>query len=133
MLAGSWISSMVPAHILKIVSGIVFIIFGILTFRAGREEGETRGGNRNPFLSGFVLIFLTEWGDKTQIMAALFAAEYDPVLVLVAAMSSLILLSLVAVYLGRIISEKVPRRVVARIAGISFLAIGMAFIAPAFF
>ena len=129
VLAGSWIGTVVPAHLVKAFSGIIFIVFGILTVRSGQAGGETRGKSRNPFLSGFVLIFLTEWGDKTQIMAALFAAEYDPVLVLIGAMASLALLSLTAIYLGRMISEKLDQKTAARIAGTVFIVIGISFFA----
>lgn len=132
VLAGSWISTVVPAYLVKAFSGVIFIVFGILTLRSGKTAGETRGKSRNPFLSGFILIFLTEWGDKTQIMAALFAAEYDPVLVFVGAMAALALLSLMAIYLGRIVSEKISPKTAARIAGVIFMAIGVAFSISAF-
>lgn len=50
--------------------------------------------SRSAFISGFSMIFLSEWGDKTQIASALFATEYDPHMVLTGVMMALFLLSL---------------------------------------
>jgi putative Ca2+/H+ antiporter (TMEM165/GDT1 family) len=66
----------------KIASGAVFIIFGLLTLRAEKEKEEGKLRFKSSLLSGFALIFMMEWGDKTQIASALFAAKYDPPMVL---------------------------------------------------
>ncbi|MBA7529262.1 putative manganese exporter [subsurface metagenome] len=127
VLIGSWIINIVPIRLLKIFSGIIFIIFGVLILRDKAVNGESRLYSRNSFLSGFVLIFITEWGDKTQIASGIFATKYNPLMVLIGAMTALTLLSVVAIYLGRFVSNKVDKKVVTKIAGTVFILIGISF------
>jgi len=127
VLIGSWIINIVPIRLLKILSGIIFIIFGMLILRDKEVKGKNRLYFRNSFLSGFALIFVTEWGDKTQIAAGIFATKYNPLMVLTGAMTALALLSITAIYLGRFISNKVDKKVVTKIAGIVFILMGISF------
>lgn len=127
IMLGSWITNMVPAHVLKLVSAAVFIGFGILILRNSKEEKEEEASFKNPFISGFTMIFLSEWGDKTQIASALFAVEYNALMVLVGVMTALTLLSIIAIYLGKFISGRIDRKLITRIAGIVFIIIGVSF------
>lgn len=128
--AGSWITTIIPIRILKIASGVIFIILGILILRKKKEDNERKTLNKNVLLSGFFLIFLTEWGDKTQIAAALFAAKYNVIMVLCGTMIALSLLSIIAVYFGKIISEKIDKKLLNRIAGVVFIIMGLIFFIP---
>jgi len=127
VLVGSWVTDIVPIDVLRLTAGSVFVIFGLLTLRAKEEEGESKFRFKNPFLSGFALIFMMEWGDKTQIASALFAAKYNPIMVLLGSMMALTALSVIAVYLGKIVSSKVDSELITRIAGIVFIIIGISF------
>ena len=70
-------------------------------------------------------------GDKTQMAAALFATQYDPVLVFIGVMLALFILSMTAVYLGKRIMEKVDKRSISTIAGALFIVIGASFLMQA--
>lgn len=134
ILVGSWVTSVIPTDLVQAVSGLVFLLFGILILREGSEEVEEEPASlsaRSAFISGFSMIFLSEWGDKTQIASALFATEYNPSMVFIGVIIALFILSAMAVYLGRIISGRVDRRVMARVAGVVFLLIGLSFLASA--
>lgn len=128
VLIGSWVINIVPIHFLKILSGIIFIIFGVLILRDKEVKGESRLYSRSPFLSGFALIFVTEWGDKTQIASGIFATKYNPLMVLIGAMTALTLLSVMAIYLGKFVSDKVDKKVITKIAGIVFILMGISFL-----
>jgi len=130
ILIGSWMTGIIPLDLLKLISGGVFILFGALILRGDQKEAEEERGlsSGNALLSGFSLIFLSEWGDKTQIASALFATEYNPFMVFIGVMAALFILSVMAIYLGQIISQKVDRKLVSRIAGTIFLIIGIAII-----
>lgn len=131
ILVGSWVTSVVPVHLVKLISGVVFILFGVLILKRGAAAED--GGDlspKNAFLSGFSMIFLSEWGDKTQIASALFAAEYDPRAVFVGVMTALALLSIMAVYLGRFLSGRIDRGLITKIAGFAFILIGLSFTLP---
>lgn len=133
ILMGNWVTAIIPLHLLKLISGGVFILFGALIFKGDQKEvTESPLPSGNAFVSGFTLIFLSEWGDKTQIASALFATEYDPIMVFIGVMAALLILSIMAIYLGRIISQRVERRLVSHVAGAVFLVIGLAIILSLF-
>jgi len=100
---GSWATEIVPIYLVKLISGSIFILFGISALRTEQKEEE-----------------------KTQIASALFATEYDPIPVLIGVMAALFALSTMAIYLGRMISARVKRRLISRAAGILFMTIGLA-------
>lgn len=123
--AGYWVSEFVDPFILRWVSAGGFLIFGILSLRQSGENTDKKTAVRNPFVSGLVLIFLSEWGDKTQIAAGLFATRYDPILVFLGVISALGVLSLLAIYLGKFISKKFSRNTISKISGVVFILTGI--------
>lgn len=126
ILVGSWVNEAIPTQMVKVVSGLIFIIFGILILKGESEEVETNGlSARGAFISGFSMIFLSEWGDKTQIASALFAAEYDPHMVFLGVMLALFILTIMAIFLGRYLSTRIDRNAITKLAGAVFLAIGL--------
>jgi len=132
ILVGSWVTNVIPVHLVKLVSGAVFLLFGVMILRGDKEEEEeSRLSPRNAFVSGFSMIFLSEWGDKTQIASALFATEYDPRLVFVGVMTALLILSVMAIYLGKFLAGRIDRKRITRIAGVVFLLIGLSFMLSA--
>ena len=132
ILVGSWVTEVIPVHLVKLVSGAVFILFGVMILRGDKEEEEeSRLSPRNAFVSGFSVIFLSEWGDKTQIASALFATEYDPRLVFIGVMTALLILSVMAIYLGKFLAGRIDRKRITRIAGVVFLLIGLSFMLSA--
>jgi len=132
ILVGSWVTNVIPVHLVKLVSGAVFILFGAMILRGDKEEEEeSRLSPRNAFVSGFSMIFLSEWGDKTQIASALFATEYDPRLVFIGVMTALLILSAMATYLGKFLASRIDRKRITRIAGVVFLLIGLSFMLSA--
>lgn len=124
---GSWITEIIPIKYLKIASGIIFIILGLLMLINKKEETEKSKNYNKPFITAFLLILLTEWGDKTQIAAALFATRYHPLMVLIGTLSALFILSIIAVFFGKILSEKMPKKTIQKAAGIIFVIMGITF------
>lgn len=133
VVLGSWVTSIIPIFYVKIFSGIIFVIFGTFMLRNTiisedvELNNKSRTYSKNSFISGFVLIFLTEWGDKTQIASAAFATRYNAMMVLLGVMMALTLLSIVTIYLGKILSNKIDKRLIAKIAGIVFIVMGISF------
>jgi putative Ca2+/H+ antiporter (TMEM165/GDT1 family) len=109
-------------------AGLMFIFFGMMTL-IKRDKDEENGSYelKNPFMSGFWLILVAEMGDKTQLAAALFATQYNPLLVFIGVIMALFILSATAVYLGKVVMEKVDKKTVSTIAGILFILIGASF------
>jgi Ca2+/H+ antiporter, TMEM165/GDT1 family len=126
--AGSWITMFIPVYYLKIVSGLVFILFGILILMNKDDEEEKTKSYQNPFITSFFLILLTEWGDKTQIAAALFATRFNPVGILIGSMIALSILSVIAIFFGKLISERISKATINRVAAAVFILMGLAFL-----
>lgn len=127
VFAGSWVANIVPLGLLMKFSGIIFIISGVLILRDNEMRDERKLYFKNSFLSGFTLILITEWCDKTQIASGLFATRYNALMVLVGTMAALALLSAMAIYLGKFISSIADKKVITKVAGIVFVLMGMTF------
>ena len=75
--------------------------------------------------SAFLVVFLAELGDKTQLSTMLLAARgRSPWPVFAGAASALVLASLVAVLLGEVVGRIIPERVMRLAAGAAFVLIG---------
>ncbi len=127
ILFGRYLSHLVPQYILGTIAGIIFIAFGIFML-VRKVKKHKKMALRSPLISTFGFVFLAELGDKTQIASGLFAMVYNPWLVFVGVMLALLLLSLVAVYVGEFISEKVNPRALSIISGMVFVLIGLSMI-----
>jgi putative Ca2+/H+ antiporter (TMEM165/GDT1 family) len=127
IVAGSWITSIIPVQILKIISGIIFILFGLVMLLWKERDVEAKKTYNNAFISGFFLILLAEWGDKTQIASGLFGTKYDAVMVLCGTMGALVLVSILAVYFGRFIAQRINKKLLTRVAAVVFIIMGIVF------
>ncbi len=125
IVAGNLITSVVDVTILKPISGIVFIIFGVYMFVNKKDENEDKKYNKNIFISAFLLIFLTEWGDKTQVVSALFAMQYNMFFVLIGTMLALSILSVIAIFFGKILSERLNQKLIKKLTGVVFIILGV--------
>jgi Ca2+/H+ antiporter, TMEM165/GDT1 family len=81
----------------------------------------------NAFVSGFLLILFAEWVDKTQIASALFATKYNAVMILCGTIIALTLVSIIAVYFGKFIADRINKKVITRIAVVLFIIMGVVF------
>lgn len=77
----------------------------------------------------FIMTFLAEWGDRTQISTIALAASYQPVGVTIGAILGHSICTAIAVIGGRLIAGKISERVVTAIGGVLFLIFGAVAIA----
>ena len=78
------------------------------------------------FASTFVLIFLAELGDKTQLaVIALSAKEKTPITIFVSAIFGFALATLVAIILGSLGAKYLPVDLIQKIAAVAFIVIGV--------
>lgn len=124
IIFGKWIGTLIPLELIKIISGCAFIFFGIIVLLSFREE-ESKCELKNPFVSGFLIILVSEIGDKTQIASALFPIKYNAWLVFAGVISALAIVSLLAIFLGKFIMKKVKPRVATNISGIMLIVVGI--------
>lgn len=128
IFAGDFINKVLPTILVKLLSGTLFILFGIKAFFKAKEKINTNNTNGNIFLSGFILVLLSEWGDKTQLTTIFFATRFKPLFVFLGAITALSLLSFAAVKLGNLFAHSTKKYIIAKIAGVLFIILGISFI-----
>ncbi len=75
--------------------------------------------------SAFLMIFLAELGDKTQISTFAFASESkSPLSVFIGAALALVCSSFIGVVLGGVVGRFVPDRIMKFVAALVFLGFG---------
>jgi len=81
-IAGQLVGDLIPDLWLGIITGLLFVGFGVWTLRGDEDQdGEGTASSRfGPILTTAIAFFLAELGDKTQIMTMTIAA--DPAAVL---------------------------------------------------
>jgi putative Ca2+/H+ antiporter (TMEM165/GDT1 family) len=135
VLVGKILFALLPLFWIKLVSGGLFLLFGVLTLRGagGEEHGENRPHSaRGPFATSFVMILLAELGDKTQLVTMSLAAQYSQLAVFIGSTLALWLVSLLGIFVGRELMRRIPLRLIHRGAGIMFLVFGAATLYAAF-
>jgi putative Ca2+/H+ antiporter (TMEM165/GDT1 family) len=137
VIAGSLLS-MLPPRAVHIGSGVLFLVSAVLMWRKHDEEPEAgkdggQLGFARAFTMSFMVVFVAEWGDLTQIATAGFAARYkQPVLVFCAATAALWAVASVAVIAGNRAGHLLNPKLTQKIAAVLFALVGVALIAGIF-
>ncbi|RMF93384.1 MAG: TMEM165/GDT1 family protein [Candidatus Schekmanbacteria bacterium] len=78
-------------------------------------------------LTVFGTVFIAEIADKTQLATLLYASEAQnsKIVVFIGAAFALTVASAIAVFAGTILSNWIDEKVMSKIAGIAFVAIGI--------
>ncbi len=76
--------------------------------------------------SSFVMIFIAELGDKTQLATFTLAAESkSPVMVFLGCGSALLVTTFLGVFFGDMVTRIIPLHIIRYIAGILFIGFGI--------
>lgn len=73
---GVWLANLVPMNWLQIFLGASFIALGLWMLVPDKDEELGNGRSWGPFAASFVLFFLAEIGDKTQIATIALGARF---------------------------------------------------------
>ena len=112
---------------LQIVAGFLFLFFGLSTLKAedDDEEEEVKASSKGPLLTVATAFFVGELGDKTQLMAMTLAMNSPrPAVIFLATVSSMILVSLLGILVGKFLGKKIPHRALSYLAAFLFLLFG---------
>jgi len=134
-VAAGQLLTLLPARPVHIVAGVVFLISAIVMWvRHDESQGKLDESKMNGFWAStwsvFVIVFIAEWGDLTQLATAALAARYAaPVAVFVGATAALWSVAAIASFIGNKASNLLSASLVQKIAAGLFAAIGVALIA----
>lgn len=125
---GTWVTSMLNPEVLRWVLGISFLAMAAWTLIPDKfEEGDAKLARYGVFLTTLIAFFLAEMGDKTQIATVALAAQYNTFFAVVAGTTfGMMLANVPAVYFGDRIADRLPTRIVHRIAALIFAILGVA-------
>jgi putative Ca2+/H+ antiporter (TMEM165/GDT1 family) len=125
--AGSLLG-LLPNTAVKLVSAALFAFGAFVLLRGGDGDGDDEGaddaGNSRTqsfwpvFGTAFMAVFISEWGDLTQITTANLAARNDPLSTAVGAVVALSSVSALALVVGRFLAKRAPLHVVQRVGGV---------------
>lgn len=121
------LSRVIPLEQLRILSAVVFLLFGLkgLSLEEEDEEEEVTQKKRGVLLSIAMTFFFGELGDKTQIVAMTLAAKSSSaLLIFTATVSAMILVSLIGILLGKFLGKKIPEVTMGLLASVLFLFFG---------
>lgn len=85
--------------------------------------------SRYPWLGvwaqAFVMTFIAEWGDRTQISTIALAAAYNPIFITLGAILGHGICTAIAVIGGRLMAGRISERVITAIGGVLFIIFGL--------
>ncbi|MFI6275158.1 TMEM165/GDT1 family protein [Streptomyces sp. NPDC050988] len=128
--AGSLIG-LLPDWTVKSVSAALFAFGAFMLLRSGGDDGEEDAGGRTVtgfwpvYTTAFMAVFISEWGDLTQITTANLAATNGVASVAVGSAAALMSVSALALLAGRFIAKRVPLKTVQRIGGLCMLGLAV--------
>ncbi|MBN2248241.1 MAG: TMEM165/GDT1 family protein [Coriobacteriia bacterium] len=158
VLAGGLIGAYLPERVVAVVAGLLFIGFGVASWRV-REEGPAREAERmgrfGPVLTVAAALFIGELGDKTQVMTMSIAADPAASIRALGAIgagltaptagtfstglgvwlgSSLgfLLADMVAIVGGALLGSRLPERMISRASAVVFVLFGVITLLSAF-
>jgi Ca2+/H+ antiporter, TMEM165/GDT1 family len=135
--AGSLLS-LLPREPIRIGAGLLFLVMaGLIVWQNLKkvqveEEAEVQREerqHRRPLVTAFLVVFVGEWGDLTQLATAALQARYrDPLVVFAAATLALWLVTGIAVTLGNRLGAWIPQRPLQFVAAGVMVVVAIALI-----
>ncbi|MDR3606665.1 MAG: TMEM165/GDT1 family protein [Oligoflexia bacterium] len=126
---------LLPHSLVKYTAAGMFFVFAWLMWRREDEpeDNQSQKGGRSDFLkvvwSSFLVIFIAEWGDLTQLATAALSAQYkEPLTIFAAATLSLWIVTALATLLGSRAKELIHPRPLKQIATAAFVIVGLIFL-----
>ena len=120
-------------YILKLITYLSFIIFGILTLRNKTEDSKNIE-NKNKILKNSLkyslfiasAIAIGELGDKTFLASIGLGIEYPnyKTFLILGAITGMVVSDFIAVIFGKVLSTKIPENLIQKFSGVLFLIFG---------
>lgn len=136
VIFGSAIAGWIPELVIAIAVSALFLGFGLHALFASAGDDDISGegisdddiqikSQRHILLSTFVLITLAELGDKTQLAVVALSSQGNPTSVWLGSTLALVTTSVMAVWAGRTLLQRIPIVLLHRISGALFIALSV--------
>ena len=130
ILVGTYFAFSVPSVLVKNIIGLLFIILGLWSFGKLYLKKHTKKKKerlpKTPFIASFLLVLLSEFGDKTQIASGLLAAKYTaPLSIFIGFVLALMVAIGFNVFIGSKVAKKIPRKAIKIVTAILFILFGI--------
>lgn len=126
VVAGTYITKVVPLDTVRVAASASFILFGFWTLRGDSLEGEDRRFNFSPFWTVAMAFFFAEMGDKTQLATVALAAEYQSIIaVWLGTTTGMLIADAIGIGVGIVLGKKIPERLIKWVAALIFLFFGL--------
>ncbi|MFF8601222.1 TMEM165/GDT1 family protein [Streptomyces sp. NPDC015232] len=129
--AGSLIG-LLPDWTVKLVSALLFGFGAFMLLRGGDDgDDQDEAGGRTVtgfwpvYSTAFMAVFISEWGDLTQITTANLAATNGTWSTAIGSAAALMSVSALALIAGRFIAKRVPLKTVQRIGGVCMAGLAL--------
>ncbi|MCU8084207.1 TMEM165/GDT1 family protein [Shewanella oncorhynchi] len=125
---GQWAINWVSPDLARYLVAASFFAIALWVLIPDKVDAEeSRFYKMGPFLATFILFFIAEMGDKTQIATVVLAAKYDSLTMVVAGTTLGMLLANVPVVIaGHFSAEKLPMLWIHRGCAVLFALLGVA-------
>ena len=135
---GQWVTTVIGPEVLLWIVSIGFIAMAVWMLIPDELGDENASINKwqkfGVFGATFILFFLAEIGDKTQIATVALAARFDSVFwVMLGTTLGMMLANAPAVFLGDKLANRLPISLIHKIGAVIFLVIGVATLAQHYF
>ena len=126
VMAGSWLTNIIPLEYVQIAASASFILFGLWTLRGDALEGEDKKYKFNPFWTVAVGFFFAEMGDKTQLATVALAAKYQSIIpVWMGTTAAMLAADAFGIIVGVVLGKRIPERFVKWFAAAIFILFGI--------
>ena len=136
VIFGAAIAHWLPERVIATIVGILFLLFGFHALKHIPEESAEEVVEKTShgiLLSTFLLIFVAELGDKTQIAVAALSSVLDPFAVWVGATLALLISSGLAIWVGRKLMQYFSLNLIHKISGSLFIGFGIVTLISGYF
>lgn len=128
VLFGAAVAAWIPE---PVIAGIVAVLFGAFGLQILLSQNDTGSGDvaeksgKGVFFTSLLLILVAEFGDKTQIAVAGLAGSMEPLPVWLGASAALVMITVLGVWAGRTLLQRLPLYWLHRIGGGLFLVFAL--------
>lgn len=131
------VATLLPSDLIHILAALLFLAGAVLLFREGRSQQDSDEGDEfaakakeahglKQVLAAFMVLFAAEWGDLSQLLTISLVARYkEPISVFCGSLAALLVVSGLAVILGRQLLRFVKLHVLHYVGALVCLVLGI--------